>query len=82
MGIVCFGQSEYRGLTVRYYLLEEETAEMGTCYGVELRCGDETETVPAITVSRQSAVTLLEALTRGCVTPVTVRDVVDDWLNR
>ncbi len=69
-------------MPMRYYLLEEETEEMGTCYGVVLQCGDETAAIPDITVSRQSAVTLLEALIRGCVTPVTVRDVVDDWLNR
>ena len=77
---IWFGQSECRGAAVRYYLLVEETAGVER-YGLQVRCGEETETVPDVTVSRRRIQALLGAMVRGGVTPVTAREVVEDWLN-
>ena len=77
---IWFGQSECRGAAVRYYLVVEETAGVER-YGIQVCYGDETETVADITSSQRQIQSLLDALTRGGVTPAAVRDVVEDWLN-
>ena len=77
---IWFGQSECRGAAVRYYLVVEETAEVER-YGLQVCCGDETETVPDVTSSQRQIQILLEVMVRGSVTPVTARAVVEDWLN-
>jgi len=77
---IWFGQSECCGTAVRYYLMAEEAAGIER-YGLQIRYGDETETVPDITSSQRQIQTLLGAMTRGCVTPATAREVVEDWLN-
>ncbi len=79
---VCFGQSECRGTAVRYYLLVEDWKGMGENYGFQIKYGRETVTVPRITSSQRRIQTLLGVLVRGCVTPVTAREVVEDWLNK
>lgn len=77
---IWFGQSACRGEAVYYYLVVEETAEVER-YGLQVRCGGETETVPDVTSSQRQIQILLEAMVRGSVTPVTARAVVEDWLN-
>lgn len=77
---ICFGQSECRGAAVCYYLVVEETAEVER-YGLQVRFEKEAETVPDITSSQRQIQVLLAAMVRGGVTPVTARDVVEDWLN-
>lgn len=67
---------------MRYYLLAEEHEGLGESYGLQVRSGGETEMIPDITSSQRHIQTLLEALVAGGVTPVTVREVVEDWLNR
>ncbi len=74
---------EARCLTARarYYLLEEEPGEGETAsYGVQVELEDETAAAPGLSPSRQRIADLAEALVRGAVTPVALRDVVDDWL--
>lgn len=61
----------------RYYLLEGE--EPGS-YGVRIELGEEEASAADLSPSRQRVRGLLEALIRGVVTPVGLRDVVDDWL--
>ena len=73
------GEARCRTFPVRYYLLEEES-EQGGSYGVEVELEGETEAVPDLSPSRQRVEALAEALARGTVTPVGLRDVVDDWL--
>ena len=77
---IWFGQSECRGAAVRDYLVAEELAGVER-YGIQVCYGDETETVADITSSQRQIQSLLDALTRGGVTPAAVRDVVEDWLN-
>lgn len=78
---IWFGQSECCGRAVRYYLVAEDLHGLGEIYGVQVEYGGETETVPDITSSQKHAEILLKAMARGSVTPVTAREVVDDWLN-
>ncbi len=50
-------------------------------YGVKVAGPDgEEASVPNITVSVERIDQLLELLRRNCVSPVTLRDVVLDWL--
>lgn len=62
-------------------LLLVETLENGVeTYGVLVEYLTQRTEVPGITVFRHRAEALLELLRRGRVTPVTVRDVMEDWL--
>lgn len=69
--------------TLEYYLLAETTATQ-THYGVSIRliCTEHVEekTVRRITTSRQRIEQMLLAMARGTVTPVTMRDIVEDML--
>lgn len=69
------GEARCRGSQARYYLLEE-----GTSYGVEIRLEGESAAVRNLSPSRERAGELARRLVRGAVTPVGLRDVVDDWL--
>lgn len=66
-------------LQLEYYLLAD-----GESCGVEVRCRDgETESadaVPDITRAQSRAEELIRRLCRGAVTPVSLRDVLYDWL--
>lgn len=78
---IWFGEAECRGNVVRYYLVAEEWKKLGESYGLQVRCGEDSEMIPDITSSQRHIETLLEALVRGGVTPVNAREVVEDWLN-
>ncbi len=64
----------------RYYLLEENVEGFGPSYGVRVELEKEEASVTDLSPSRQRVQDLAEALARGAVTPVGLRDVVDDWL--
>ena len=64
---------------IRYYLFEYDTAGRA-CYGIQVEVGREKTVIPRITPSQVAVLALAERLIRGCVTPVTARDVVEDWL--
>lgn len=72
------------GEGIVYSLLcdEAETAGLLGCefYGVQVEMGDEMASRPRLTASRASVGALLDKLVRGCVTPVSLTDIVDDWL--
>lgn len=74
------GRSDCEAVPVEYFLLAEELGESGEEYGVGVKRGEEVETIPGITVSHDRITSLLALLLRGEVTPVTARDVVEDWL--
>lgn len=70
------GEARCQGALMRYYLLEGE----GGAYGVGVETEEEAALVFNLTPSRQKAGNLAQSLVRGAVTPVSLRDVVDDWL--
>ena len=73
------GEAQCRAFQAHYYLLEEESETSGS-YGVQIEMEDEEASVRDLSPSRQRVEALAEALVRGAVTPVALRDVVDDWL--
>ncbi len=64
-----------------YYLLAEENLEGTEQYGVrvESETGDRAE-VRKVTISSRSILELMGLLMRNTVTPVSLRDVIEDWL--
>ena len=74
------GSSACKEAEVRYYLLAEEPETDTGCYGLRVEFGGEAETIHGITASQHVILSLLSALVRGAVTPVAVRDVIEDWL--
>lgn len=77
---VLMGKQEILERSAAYYLLEEE---LGVCesYGVAV-CLDNGEQcrISGITCSQTGILRLIAALMRGAVTPVALRDVVEDWI--
>lgn len=73
------GEAPCRALPARYYLLEEDGEDSGS-YGVQVELEGEKASARALSPSRQKVRALAETLARGAVTPVALRDVVDDWL--
>lgn len=73
-------ESRCRAFQARYYLLEEEPEGGGASYGVEVELEGESAAVPDLSPSRRRVEELADRLARGTVTPVALRDVVDDWL--
>ena len=69
------GEAPCLASRARYYLLEE-----GGSYGVQVELKGEEASVPDLSPSRRRVEALAAALVRGTVTPVGLRDVVDDWL--
>ncbi|MDO4314685.1 MAG: DUF6514 family protein [Oscillospiraceae bacterium] len=74
------GSALCRELQVRYYLLAGEVRDGRRMYGVLVESGGGRELIPSVTPSRRRAQSLLALLVQGHVTPVTARDVVEDWL--
>jgi len=69
-------------MNIRYFLLEEHLEGAVDNYGIRVELEGEQVNVRQITTSRKEIEELLEQLIRGGVTPVAVRDVVEDWLLR
>ena len=74
------GAAECKGAPIHYSLLVETLENGVETYGVLVEYLTQRTEVPGITVFRHRAEALLELLRRGRVTPVTVRDVMEDWL--
>ena len=68
----------------RYAILVDEMAVGGLCcesYGIKVTGPDgDSQAVPNITVSVGRIDELAELVRRNQVSPVTLRDVVEDWL--
>jgi hypothetical protein len=74
------GTARCRDLLVRYYLLVGNMTGDRRPYGVLVKGGADAVLLPGITCSRRRVMELLRLLVRGRVTPVTARDVAEDWL--
>ena len=77
---VLVGEARCRASQARYYLLEEVSEETGRSYGVEVHLNGETAAAANLSPCRRRVEALARALVRGTVTPLTLRDIVDDWL--
>ena len=75
-----YGTARCGERTIRYDLLVEELAADVETYGVSASMEGEETSIAYLTISQRRIETLLERLRRGSVTPVALRDVVEDWL--
>ncbi|MEG1988300.1 MAG: DUF6514 family protein [Oscillibacter sp.] len=74
------GKKQALETPVEYYLLAEDRDTLGESYGIRIICGEEKESVRDITMSQNKILALLDRVMTGVVTPITLRDVVEDWL--
>jgi len=70
---------------IRYSILVDEVSFMSghiLCeyYGVQVEMGDQCEQIRYVTTSQKAIQELLELLEKGDVTPVSMYDVVNDWV--
>ena len=80
---VDFGKEEMK--TLIYCLVEDSTVyEEKTAYGVSVEIPEKGESVciSDLTTYKEEAEHLLDLLATGFVTPVAVKDIVEDWLGR
>ena len=75
-----FGVRIVRGIPVSYHLVVEERADGGFSFGITIRRGKEEVFVPDITSKPTEICALLHRMVRGSVTPVTAKDVIEDWV--
>ena len=78
---IFFAAADFSGSPIHYHLLITRTGEL-TQYGV---CADwrrEEVSIPELSTREEAVLELLDALRRGVVPPLALRDVVDDWLER
>jgi hypothetical protein len=72
------------GIEVKYSVVSEEAAPdraLGCeMYGVQIEMGEETAVRPNLTASLLSVSALIDRMASGGVTPVSLNEVVDDWL--
>ena len=76
---VFIGETEVLGKKTSYYLLDDTDKLLGG-YGVEIVRGGERSRVHGLAVSGDRVWRLAELLLQSAVTPVTLRDVTEDWL--
>ncbi len=74
-----------REMELKYFLLEEmDEAEQTISYGVEIRKTEseqvEVEAVKGVTDSKEMADHLIELLVTNTVTPISLVNVVDDYI--
>lgn len=77
------GKQKILDRSAAYYLLTEEIGELCESYGVAV-CFEDGEQcrIPGITCSQRGILCLIATLIRESVTPITLMDVVDDWILR
>ena len=73
------GMAECRGRKIRYYILSERLGPKKVCFGISVVYRGEEVRIRAVSEEYGAIRALLKQLKRGRVTPVAVRDVVDDW---
>ena len=68
-------------IPVRYYLLEERSPEGKAVYGLRLTVpGGDSSELRGVTFSSRAIRELLDRLMRCDVTPISLHDIVEDWL--
>lgn len=80
---ILIGANDIQNQRFEYYLLAETLGTEEGCetYGVKIAgSGGDGDAVRDITVSQGRILCLLSALVKFQVTPVSLRDVVEDWL--
>ena len=79
---ILIGKKQIMDRQYRYYLLAETAENDCEYYGVKITDGREDAALRSITVSQRNIQSLGALLVDFSVTPMTLRDVVEDWLAR
>lgn len=74
------GRKQVLEQSMDYYLLEEQREDASEKYGIRILCEQETACIRGITDSQCGILSLLDRVMEGLVTPITLLDVVEDWL--
>lgn len=77
---ILVGQVWHKDQPASYYLLADDLGNETEVYGVRVEYAGESAEIPNLTSSQRRIQELQEVLLRGLVTPVTLRDVAEDWL--
>lgn len=81
MRSIFMGEKRILEKELNYYLLADELENTGENYGIQVGYANgEADFVRGITFSQNQIMKLLVTLMEQTVTPVTLRDVVEDWL--
>ena len=75
-----FTTAECGGRSVYYYVLAGEQTGGTAVFGAAVEYGEERTLLRSLAASRRRVEDLLSAMARGTVTPVTAKDVAEDWL--
>ena len=73
------GKAECCGRKIWYYMISERNGE-NLSFGLSVVYRDEEVRIPAVTMVYGDIRALLTRMKRGKVTPVAVRDVIEDWI--
>ena len=65
---------------IRYYLVQDSFNGNQVSYGIAVELGKEQVVIENLSNSDRRVRTLLSCMERGTVTPVSVPDIVEDWL--
>ena len=68
--------------SIRYYLIESPFLGKIPSFGIVVEFRGERIVIKDLAFSEQQVRGLLERMKHGTVTPVSVRDIVEDWLAR
>jgi hypothetical protein len=79
MRSILIGETDTAGEATAYYLLDEGDGFPGE-YGLEIIRGSQKSRAEHLSVSGDKVWTLGETLLRCGVTPLTLSEVVEDWL--
>lgn len=80
MHMCLVGTSECLGSPIEYHLISHILEDGNESYGVMVRLGDEEESVYHVSPSKDNVQRLLHVMISGSVSPVSVRDIVEDWI--
>jgi len=83
MRSLLIGTKEILKEQIEYYILAEEDQDAYMeSYGVRIVHGESISQICRITASSDKIQTLIMRLMEGLVTPITLRDVIEDWVLR
>ena len=69
-------------MKIRYTLQKAQAKTGAISYGIKVQQGRDAVFIKDITSSFTAAHALFESMVHGSVTPVTAKDIVEDWLLR
>ena len=74
------GRADTGNMNIHYELYQKRKLNGINSYSIKVKKGLETAVLADITSSGSKAKEFFDMLIRGCVTPVTASDVLEDWL--